>query len=193
MKKIILYLIVLSSLSFLSYANEAPNETMKEAVRAYADKLVKDELNILNKQQYDQVTKVKETKKLIVENLDLDWMAKYTLGGFRKTLLPEQINNFTRVYSKYVSKTYSDLVKDYHGQQPEIASIEFNSEGKYTVPMKIGTVNVKYIVHKTPKGYKVADIITEGVSLISSQQAEFTNIISGQGYDALIAELEKKS
>ena len=40
--------------------------------------------------------------------------------------------------------------------------------------------------------YKVADIITEGVSILNSQQSEFNNIISNQGIDALIDDLKGK-
>ncbi|XVN42329.1 MAG: ABC transporter substrate-binding protein [Candidatus Rickettsia vulgarisii] len=185
MKKIIFYLVVLSSLSFSSYANDA--------VCSYANKLVENELSILNNEEIQQSEKIKQTKKLIEANLDLDWMARYTLGGFRNSLQSGQISDFTEVYKKYVSKAYSDLVKDYKGQKPEIIGIDSVGDKRYMVSMTIGTINVKYLVHQNSGGYKVADIITEGVSLISSQQAEFTNILSGQGYDALIKELEKKS
>ena len=57
-------------------------------------------------------------------------------------------------------------------------------------------VKVDYLVHKLEKTkqnpYKVGDIITEGVSILNSQQSEFNNIISNQGIDALIDDLKGK-
>ncbi|MCC8417882.1 MAG: ABC transporter substrate-binding protein [Rickettsia endosymbiont of Bryobia graminum] len=184
MKKIIFCLLILSSLSSSVYASDA--------VYNYANQLVKDELSILNDKNINQPTKVEKTKKLILANLDLNWMAKFTLGNYRKTLQSTQVEAFTSVYSHYVSKAYSDLVKNYHGQEPKDLKVESINEKEHVVSMFIGTVNVKYLIRGVGS-FKVYDIITEGVSLINSQQAEFMNILSSRGYDALISDLKAKS
>ncbi len=202
MKKIILYLI-LSSLSLTAYSqgsstqNSAP-ASASETVDSYVNQLVHDGLDILDDTTITQEVKITKTKKLILANLDLGWMAKFTLGGYRNTLTPEQINKFTTVYSNYVSKAYADLVKNYHGQKP--GSLEFRSidKGEFEVEMAIGEVRVRYRVHQfadvnNKSIFKVSDVITEGVSLIQSQQSEFMNILSNRGFDALVEELMSKS
>lgn len=190
MKKVGLYLIFLYSMPGLIYAADIADK--------YVDQLVKDGLTILNDNTISQEAKVSKTRKLILANLDLPWMAKFTLGGYRKTLLPEQISKFTEAYSHYVSKAYASLVKNYHGQEPEILEVSSLGNDESMVSMIIGTIKVKYLVHKVNDtdhhaNFKVSDIITEGVSLINSQQSEFMNILSCRGFDALIEELTKKS
>ncbi|CAF0879458.1 unnamed protein product, partial [Didymodactylos carnosus] len=162
MRKITLYLIFLCSIPALVYA--------ADIVDKYVDQLVKDGLTILNDNTISQETKVTKTKKLILANLDLPWMAKVTLGGYRKTLTPEQVSKFTEAYSHYVSKAYASLVKNYHGQEPKILEVNSVSKGEFMVSMLIetikGPIKVKYLVRKVNEtdshaNFKVSDIITE--------------------------------
>ena len=76
------------------------------------------------------------------------------------------------------------------------------SDSEFMVDLSIinnggqGSTKVSYLIRLTKDGnnevLKVSDVITEGVSLIRSQQSEFTNIISSRGFDALLAELRSK-
>lgn len=187
MKKFIVCLI----LSFLSLsAHSAVNDN-------YVNQLIKDGLEVFNDQNLTQDAKIAKSKKLILVNLDLDWMAKFTLGVYRRNLTPEQIKQFTEVYGNYVSKVYADLVKNYHGQQPKVEQVRILDKGEFMVEMLIGTAKVNYLVRQKDASdktsFKVSDVITEGVSLISSQQSEFMNILSNSGFDTLIDELMKKS
>lgn len=193
MKKIIVCLI-LSCLSLSAYS--ATDDKM--AVDNYVNQLIRDGLDVCNDESLDQDAKIAKTKKLILANLDLNWMAKFTLGVYRRTLTPEQIKQFTEVYSNYVSKAYADLVKNYNGQEPKVQQVRVLDEGEFMVEMLIGTAKVNYLVRQV-KGtsdktnLKVSDVITEGVSLINSQQSEFMNILSNSGFDKLIDELGKRS
>ncbi|WP_341753863.1 MULTISPECIES: phospholipid-binding protein MlaC [unclassified Candidatus Tisiphia] len=193
MKKIIVYLI-LSFLSLSAYCATTDNKVIDN----YVNQLIKDGLDVFNDESLNQDAKIAKSKKLILANLDLNWMAKFTLGVYRRTLTPEQIKQFTEVYSNYVSKSYADLVKNYHGQEPKVQQVRVLDEGEFMVEMLIGTAKVNYLVRQV-KGasdktnLKVSDVITEGVSLINSQQSEFMNILSNSGFDKLIDELMKKS
>lgn len=193
MKKIIVCLI----LSCLSLSAYSANDD-KMAVDNYVNQLIRDGLDVCNDESLDQDAKIAKTKKLILANLDLNWMAKFTLGVYRRTLTPEQIKQFTEVYSNYVSKAYADLVKNYNGQEPKVQQVRVLDEGEFMVEMLIGTAKVNYLVRQV-KGtsdktnLKVSDVITEGVSLINSQQSEFMNILSNSDFDKLIDELGKRS
>ncbi|WP_367364525.1 phospholipid-binding protein MlaC [Candidatus Tisiphia endosymbiont of Nedyus quadrimaculatus] len=193
MKKIIVYLI-LSFLSLSAYCATTDNKVIDN----YVNQLIKDGLDVFKDESLNQDAKIAKSKKLILANLDLNWMAKFTLGVYRRTLTPEQIKQFTEVYSNYVSKSYADLVKNYQGQEPKVQQVRVLDEGEFMVEMLIGTAKVNYLVRQVKNAsdktnLKVSDVITEGVSLINSQQSEFMNILSNSGFDKLIDELMKKS
>ena len=53
-------------------------------------------------------------------------------------------------------------------------------------------VVVNYRLSKGPQGYKVVDILVEGVSLLNTQRSEFASVVANKGLDYLIEALEKR-
>ena len=195
---------IISLLIFCFFSLSAYSKSIDvTSVNQYANKMVQDGLDILRNDALSQDQKVQKTKDMIVTNLDINWMSKYTLGNYRRTLTPEQIAQFTKIYKEYVSKAYADLVKNYHGQKAKVVQVTNRSDSEFMVDLSIisndgqGNTKVSYLIRLTKDEHnnevlKISDIITEGVSLIRSQQSEFTNIISSRGFDALLAELRSK-
>jgi phospholipid transport system substrate-binding protein len=138
----------------------------------------------------------------MAENLDLEWMAKYSLGRHRKELNMPQIKDFTKIYSTYVIKTYSDLVRNYKGQKAVIKKVAQLDKSEFIVKTEVvqngqPPLKVDYLVRNISTNAKkpilrISDIITEGVSMVNSQQAEFNSIFSNEGFDSLVNQLKKK-
>ena len=129
-------------------------------------------------------------------------MALYTLGRHKKTLSNAQTLDFTEIYSRYMISSYSDLVRRYKGEQTKVVAVRPIDSNEFIVNTKIlkqssdQSVRVDYLVRKIGANldqFKVSDIVTEGVSMINSQQAEFNSVINSSGIDGLILELKNKS
>lgn len=168
-------------------------------LRLFLVTLVDSGYNILNNDNLSEVQSVREIKKLLKANLNLEWMAKYSLGRNRRALKNHKIKEFIKVYSDFVVNSYASLVKNYSGQKLNIKNIRKMDEKLYMVntivetPGATSPTRVDYLIHQVAghDKFKVSDIITEGGSLLRSQQAEFNTIIMNQGIDALIQELQK--
>lgn len=196
----IIHLVLLFIVFSISSANGAQEQDSD--IRNYVDGLVNRSYKIINDKSLSGDEKVTRSSSLVKDNLHLDWMAKYVLGRNKRSLSAEKIKEFTNVYSKFVVNAYAELVRDYSGEKTNIKNIKKVDEYMYVVEMEIvkpdspDPIKVEYLVHKvegTKKGtYKIADIITEGVSILNSQQAEFNSIISAQGIDGLITDLKSK-
>ena len=181
-----------------SYAFESHPE-----VETYVHNLVNDSSSLLNNQRLSESEKITKSRELIYKNLDLEWMAKYTLGRNKKNLSKEQIANFVKIYSDYIVKTYSDMIKNYKGQQGIVKNVQQLDDNEFVVKMEIAQTNgqapikVDYFIRDLIEGkgsnLKVSDIITEGVSMINSQRDEFGSIIVNKGFEELKSELKKKS
>jgi phospholipid transport system substrate-binding protein len=48
-------------------------------------------------------------------------------------------------------------------------------------------------MHKTDKGWKIYDIVVEGVSLVLTYRSEFDAVVKQEGIDALIRRLAQKN
>lgn len=197
MKNLATLLFVL--LTTISHVN-ADQET--EKLKAYVEHLTSQSYDTFNDKNLSEQDRVKQSSQLIQENLHLDWMAKYTLGRHRRVLSQDKINEFLAVYSQFVVKAYSDLSRHYKGEKATIKKVKQIDDNMFIVSMEIlqpnseSTIKVDYLVHKlkNAKGspYRVADIITEGISILNSQQSEFNSVISNQGIDSLIDNLRQK-
>jgi len=172
-------------------------------IEQYVDQLVEKVSILLNDSKISEEQKVKKSRQLMAENLDLEWMAKYSLGRHRKELDMPQLKGFIKIYSSYVIKTYSDLVRNYKGEKAIIKKVSQLDDAEYIVKTEVvqegqPPIKVDYLVRdigasggKKPN-LKISDVITEGISMINSQQSEFNSIIAKDGFDTLTNQLKKK-
>ncbi len=172
-------------------------------LEVYIQDLVDHGYNLLNDPALPNHKKRKEIRKLISDNLYLDWMARYSLGRHRRVLSEAEIEEFVAVYSKFVVKAYTDLFEYYNGHRAVIKNIQQIDEDSFIVQMEIVKVDsqlpieVSYLIHRIViagqnNQYKIADIITEGISILNSQQSEFNSVIINQGLDVLVKDLRAK-
>lgn len=185
------------------YANDI-NQSKIKAANDYVNKVVKQGEEIIRNKNINANEKYIQTEKVISENLDLEWMAKYTLGRYRKTIVEDKIKEFISTYSKYVIKTYSELVKSYNGDGSNILKVEIlNEKGlEYIVKTELlksndnkQSIKVDYLVRNKDNNsqeFKIFDIVTEGISMINAQRSEFSTLLMNQGIDALISQLKSK-
>ncbi|MDX1916451.1 MAG: ABC transporter substrate-binding protein [Rickettsiaceae bacterium] len=160
---------------------------------------MKKTFSILRDENSSIQTKVQKSELLMSENLDLNWMAKFVLGKYRRTLNTEQMQNFTEVYSEFVIKSYSKIVRFYKREQilKVIAQTPI-SENEFVVKCTLNSpgidpIKIDFAIRKLDDAkFKVFDIIGEGISLINSNQAEFANILHNAGFDGLLNDLKAK-
>lgn len=167
-------------------------------ISKYVDELINKSFAILKDSSKSLDKKVVESEALIAENMDLEWMAKFVLGKYRRSLLPEQVQEFTKQYSIYVVKSYSSGVKNFKNQQIKVKSQQALNKEEYVVKTSLlrqdlDPLQIDYLVRVTASSQmKIFDVVTEGISLINSHQAEFGNILSTKSFPDLIRQLKNK-
>jgi phospholipid transport system substrate-binding protein len=53
-------------------------------------------------------------------------------------------------------------------------------------------LRVDYAMYKTPAGWKIYDIVAEGVSLVLTYRTEFDQVVRASGIDGLIQRIAEK-
>lgn len=188
-------------LSFILIISSAYSAGEKTKVEEYVNHLVSAASNLLSDSAITEEQKVKKSRELISQNLDLHWMAGYTLGRHRKELSKEQIKEYMKIYSTYVINTYSELVRNYKGEKAVVKTVSSLNNKEYIVHTELikndqPPIKIDYLVRDISKNneidLKVSDVITEGISMINSQKAEFNSILNQSQFNGLINELKKK-
>lgn len=187
MKKILLTILFVFSLTVRSYSDD--NIGIANFIDDFSTKFENINKNSKNKE--------KDIYNLANEILDLNWMGNFILGQHRKTLSEDKKEKFIEYYSKSLIKNYISVLDVYKKDSYKILTIEetkrkdtFNVETN--IKLKDKEVNNTFRIVKKNNKYYITDIITEGISFISSQRSEVNSIISSRGFDTFLKELEAK-
>lgn len=136
--------------------------------------------------------------KIFVDTMDVDWMGKFVIGKYWKDLNDEDKNAYLEVYRRYLISSYVPLFKKYHNQSLNVKGIKTLDNDQYTVTTEIkgeqqkAPYLVEYRIKFNSNTFKVRDIIAEGVSLLTTQRADFGSILTNGGISSLKTKLEEK-
>jgi phospholipid transport system substrate-binding protein len=195
--KIVTYGILILLFSFSQAQAISETDELKE----YIEKLINDGEAILKNNTLSEAEKDNEMSVLIKDHLYSEWMAKQTLGRHRRSIAKDKLDEFFRIYSQFVINSYVDLSNNYNNEKAVVKNIKQIDDNMFIINVEIIKpsgqlpIKVEYLVHKRNDGnvpYLIGDIITEGISILNSQQAEFDSIISNEGIDALIDHLRDR-
>jgi phospholipid transport system substrate-binding protein len=186
------------ALSIILFASGVFADSNSSSIKNYIDKLVQDSFAILKDDSLSMPEKMSKSEILISKNMDLNWMSRFVLGRHRRALSDEQIASFTSLYSEFVVKSYSSAIKNFKNQNIKINSQQKINSSDYAVKTQLVTpdldpIRIDYLVRETSDGtFLVFDVVTEGVSLINSHQAEFSHTLSSENFDELVKDLKDK-
>jgi len=175
---------------------------------AAAEKVVRDNaqkvLNILS----DNKDKVKEdpqflyrlVNEVILPNVDFDAMSKLVLAKNWRSANDDQRKRFVEEFKGMLVRTYTNSLTDYAGNTEilYLKSVD-KKEGKYvtvyTEIVQSGKPNipVDYSLHQTSEGYKIYDVVIEGLSLVKNYRTSFSKQISETSLDSLIEDMAQKN
>ncbi|MAR56047.1 MAG: hypothetical protein CMM93_02590 [Rickettsiales bacterium] len=167
-------------------------------VRQFADDLAQEALTVVKNDNLSEKGKQAELENLFSNRVDVEWVAQFVLGKYWRTASEEQKAAYLENYRKFVISHYSSKLTSYTNQDYKINDVRQESDDEYLVSMEVtqpGEPNVvmDYRVRQTGAGFKIYDIVVEGVSMITTQRSEFSSVISRNGLDYLIDALAKKA
>lgn len=156
-------------------------------------------LSFLANPNLGEAQKTAEFRKLLNSSFDLDTIGRFTLGKFWNTATPAERAEFLGLFRKMVVDTYSNRFSEYKGQTLEVlSSRKIGSDYLVSSVMKQpkgGSPDVKidWRVRNKGAGFKIVDVIVEGVSMSVTQRSDFASVIQGSGgkVSALINSLKK--
>jgi len=165
---------------FSAATNAGPAEEAEQLVRENSSRV----LTILkqNKGNISDNPKVLYTlvDEIIVPNVDFDSMSKLILKKYWRKASPEQRERFIKEFKGMLVRTYTRSLNEYAGNT-EIIFLKSVSkkEGKYvTVYSEIvqsgkPNIPVNYSLIRKENGYKIYDVVIEGLSLVKNYHTSF--------------------
>jgi len=124
-------------------------------------------------------------------------MSRLAIGASWTTLSQAQQQLAIAAFGAYIAATYADRFDSYSGQRLEIIGQQPSSSGiivKTRIVKSNGEpVNVDYVMRQNDGAWQISDVYLDGtISQLATQRSEFGAILRREGFDGLIATLQRK-
>lgn len=155
----------------------------------------------------DQAARDAGVEALVDKYVDIERVARFTLGQYARQATPEQMAVYTPLFRKYATSVYSSTLDEYTGEKLAVEDSIDRTERDFIVNSKVvgakpGSQYADLVVHwrvyRAQDGKQsVVDAGASGVWLAIEQQSTFKSVIANNGggaagIDALIADLKAK-
>ncbi len=155
---------------------------------------------ILSDENLKKPERAEERRALVEEvigkRFDYAEMGKRTLGRHWKKLTEKQQVEFVALFQRFLSNSYSGNVDGYAGEQVEY--LKERRKGDFAeVQTKIISkklqIPLDYRLLKKSNGWRVYDVVIDGVSLVKNFRGQFSRIMKSSSYQGLIQKLRTKT
>ncbi len=131
----------------------------------------------------------------ILPNFDFTRMTQLAAGRYWRQATPEQRNALVSEFRTMLVRTYTKAFTQYKGETIEVRPLKLAATDTETTVktqlIKSGgqPTDVDYVMKKLDSGWKVFDVVIEGVSMVTSYRGSFSSQIEQSGIDSLIKSL----
>ena len=198
MKKLIMCctsLMMVGAMSFAQAELQAPDALIKNTAQEVLA-IVKQDKDIQAGSQ-KKVLELVDAK--VLPHFNFTRMTKLAVGKHWRTATAPQKQALETEFRNMLVRTYTKAFTVYRDQEVEIKPLKVADNATEvtvkTMIVKPGTpsIPVNYDMEKTPEGWKVFDLVVEGVSLVTSYRSTFSEQIQKGGIDGLIKTLVEKN
>ncbi|MFA5121276.1 phospholipid-binding protein MlaC [Zavarzinia sp.] len=155
-------------------------------------------ISVLADKALTQADRDAKFRDLFVNAFDVSAIGQFVLGRYRRSATPEQLDEFNKLYTDDVVRTYSRRLSQYAGETlkvlgSQVVSDETVVRSQIVSPKKPQPTNVDWHLSGAAGSYKIVDVVIENLSMRSAQREDYGSVISSGGIDALLAGLRKKN
>jgi phospholipid transport system substrate-binding protein len=184
-------------LSVPALAQEAGPEELVKKVTADVMAAIKSDKQLA---AGDRQKALKLAEEKVLPHVDFEEATRLAVGRGWAKATPEQKKRLATEFRNMLVRTYSNAISAYEGQQMKVLPVrmkpgdtEATVHNQFTRPGNPKPVLIDYAMRKTDGGWKIYDIVVEGVSLVLTYRSEFDAVVKQDGIDGLIKRLAQKN
>ncbi len=147
----------------------------------------------------DRQKAIKLAEEKILPHVDFEEATRLAAGRGWAQASAEQKKRLVTEFRNMLVRTYSNAISAYQGQTMKVLPSRAKpGDSEATVRNQFirpggKPVLIDYSMHKTDHGWKIYDIVVEGVSLVLTYRSEFDAVVKQEGVDGLIKRLAQKN
>ncbi len=142
--------------------------------------------------------KIEKIRSIVNEIFDYAELSRRTLGREWGKFNPGQQTEFVKLFSDLLEKTYADRLLSYSDEKVVFDKESQLREDQVEVTSNVITADGKkipldYRMVRKENGWRVYDVIIEGVSLVKNYRDQFRDILAKQTPEEVLKVLREKA
>lgn len=135
--------------------------------------------------------------QLVAETHDLGFMARLSLGPAWDLLAEAQRRQFGAAFRRLSILGYATRFEGTPGASFHLIEQRLVAGGRVAVATELRSPGepakrLDYILHATPSGWRIVNIVAEGVSELALQRSQYQHAFRAGGFEALMRHLEQR-
>lgn len=153
-------------------------------------KLLEAESNDANK---------KKISAIFDDMLDYEALASASMGDEWKNLKDDQKKELTGLLKQLVQRAYEKNLRktltwniEYLGEEKAGSNFVVKTKAKHKTDARAEPIEINFKLADKGGKYRIVDIVTEDVSLVSSYKSQFAKIMKKDGFAGLVKKMKDK-
>lgn len=157
-----------------------------------------DAIEVLSSPNTDTSERRRRYRELLDQGFAVDTIGRFALGRYWRIATPKQQSEYLVLFREFVLETYATRLDNFAGETFDVIEAQplddMDTMVATEIPLPDGPrIRVDYRVRAREDGYKIVDVLVEGVSLITTQRAEFSSIVNRIGIEGLLDLLRERT
>jgi phospholipid transport system substrate-binding protein len=168
------------------------------SAKALIEQTVDAVLVVLNDESRSVAQQRLELERIAHSRFDFRTMARLVLGRDWKRLEAGKRDEFVDQFTTYLANDYGNRLERYEQAKVAVVGEQPKPRGDVEVKTKIvggendGTI-VDYRMRNGKDGWRIIDVVIEGISLVANFRDQFQEVIARGGPEALLQKLREKN
>ncbi len=125
-------------------------------------------------------------RELFHQDFDVPGIARFVLGRYWRVATAPQQQEFVRLFAEYIALAYSNRLAEYSGETLKVTGSRAEPDGPVVAseiirPNGAPPAKVDWRLTRSDDGYKISDVVVEGISMAVTQRSEFASVIQRHG------------
>lgn len=202
-RRVLMLLAAIVSVSWVSAADDLIDP--QTLVASAASQLVASLQRHIESVKHDDDLAHELANEAVVVHLDFRKIARLVLGKYWREAHPDQRRRFQEEFRKYLTKIYVSAMVSYadeivsHADGISYLPVRYRQNGsaatvRSRLSLRTGEdIAVDYRLHHGEDGWKIYDVVIEGVSLVTTYRSSIAAEITRGGLDQVIDDLARKT
>jgi phospholipid transport system substrate-binding protein len=176
-------------------AEQSPEELVRQITNDVLDAIKQDKAL----QSGDKQKALALAEQKVLPYLDFVEMTRLAAGRTWNTATQEQKDRLVAAFRAMLVRTYANAIDVYRGQTMMVeparvptSATEATVRNRYVSPGRRPTP-VDYMMRKGAGGWKIYDIVVDGISLVLTYRSQFEDSARSSGVEGLIKQLQEKT